>query len=327
MLAEERLFPRSSAAGPACGPLRAPDHRRARPLVANLVDLSAIASVGSAVALMIFLLVGIAGWRRRADTGSNPAIISLAIAVTAIVLAFFAIDTLRERSRDVRRDHRDRRARGRVRRAGRRGGPTPAATDASRWEVSSHADSYGKVHAAGPAQPAGPPSGAEERRGWALQAADAERRRIAADLHDGAQQRLVTLQLGMSLATELIASDPAAAVARLKRLGGEVEAALNELRDLAHGIYPPKLASGGLPRGLGRDCAGAAVTRPAGRSAPAAPISRTGTRPAVYFICREALQERTVKHRRERHRAHGHARRRRRAADLRGRDIRAAALT
>jgi len=57
-------------------------------------DLSAIASIGSAVALMIFLLVGIAGWRRRKDTRSNPAIILLALAVTATVLAFFAVDTL-----------------------------------------------------------------------------------------------------------------------------------------------------------------------------------------------------------------------------------------
>jgi amino acid transporter len=63
-------------------------------VVANLVDLSAIASVGSAVALVIFLLVGAAGYRRRADTGSNPAIVLLAIAVTATVLVFFAVDTL-----------------------------------------------------------------------------------------------------------------------------------------------------------------------------------------------------------------------------------------
>ncbi len=62
-------------------------------LVANLVDLSAIASVGSAVALVIFLLVGLAGYRRRADTGSNTAIVLLAISVTAIVLGFFAVDT------------------------------------------------------------------------------------------------------------------------------------------------------------------------------------------------------------------------------------------
>jgi amino acid transporter len=64
-------------------------------LVANLVDLSAIASVGSAVALMIFLLVGAAGYRRRADTQSNAVIVLLAIAVTAIVLGFFAVDTAR----------------------------------------------------------------------------------------------------------------------------------------------------------------------------------------------------------------------------------------
>ena len=64
-------------------------------LVANLVDLSAIASVGSAVALMIFVLVGIAGFRRRAETGSKTAIVAAAIAVTAVVLGFFAVDTWR----------------------------------------------------------------------------------------------------------------------------------------------------------------------------------------------------------------------------------------
>jgi amino acid transporter len=64
-------------------------------VVANLVDLSAIASVGSACALMIFLLVGIAGYLRRADTGSQAVIVLAAIAMTAIVLVFFAIDTVR----------------------------------------------------------------------------------------------------------------------------------------------------------------------------------------------------------------------------------------
>src|SRR6516165_8328006 len=64
-------------------------------LVANLVDLSAIASVGSAVALMVFLLVGAAGYRRRTDTGSNTAIVLLSITVTAIVLGFFAVETVR----------------------------------------------------------------------------------------------------------------------------------------------------------------------------------------------------------------------------------------
>lgn len=64
-------------------------------VVANLVDLSAIASVGSAIALAVFVLVGTAGWRRRADTGANPVITLAAIAVAAFVFVFFAIDTLR----------------------------------------------------------------------------------------------------------------------------------------------------------------------------------------------------------------------------------------
>ncbi len=64
-------------------------------VVSNLVDLSAIASVGSACSLIIFLLVGVAGYRRRADTGSQAVIVLAAIAVTAIVFVFFTIDTVR----------------------------------------------------------------------------------------------------------------------------------------------------------------------------------------------------------------------------------------
>jgi amino acid transporter len=64
-------------------------------LVANLVDLSSIASVGSAVSLLVFFLVGLAGWQRRAETGSNPVVVGLAIVVIAVVLAFFAVDTIR----------------------------------------------------------------------------------------------------------------------------------------------------------------------------------------------------------------------------------------
>ena len=63
-------------------------------VVSNLVDLSAIASVGSACSLMIFLLVGISAYRLRAEIGAHVAIVLLALAATAIVLAFFAVDTL-----------------------------------------------------------------------------------------------------------------------------------------------------------------------------------------------------------------------------------------
>ena len=64
-------------------------------VVANLVDLSAIASVGSAIALAVFLLVAIAGYRCRAETGANTPITIATIAVSAVVLVFFAVDTLR----------------------------------------------------------------------------------------------------------------------------------------------------------------------------------------------------------------------------------------
>jgi len=64
-------------------------------LVANLVDLSAIASVGSACSLIMFVLVAVAGYRRRAETGSRGWILLCTIAATAIVLGFFAVDTAR----------------------------------------------------------------------------------------------------------------------------------------------------------------------------------------------------------------------------------------
>ena len=62
---------------------------------ANLVDLSAIASVGSACSLVVFLLVGLAGYRLRAETGASSVVVLIGMAATAIVLAFFAVDTLR----------------------------------------------------------------------------------------------------------------------------------------------------------------------------------------------------------------------------------------
>ncbi len=64
-------------------------------VVSNTVNLSAIASVGSACSLMIFVLVGIAGYRLRPETGASAAMILVGIAVTLVVLAFFAVDTFR----------------------------------------------------------------------------------------------------------------------------------------------------------------------------------------------------------------------------------------
>ena len=63
-------------------------------VLANVFDLTAIASIGSAVGLAIFMLVAIAGLRVRSETGSSAVLILLAIAATAVVLVLFTIDTL-----------------------------------------------------------------------------------------------------------------------------------------------------------------------------------------------------------------------------------------
>jgi amino acid transporter len=96
MLAQEGLFPAFFGPASRLGAKAGLYITAALVLVvANLVDLSAIASVGSAVALTIFLLVGAAGFRLRAQTRSSAVIVALALAVTAVVLVSFAIDTWR----------------------------------------------------------------------------------------------------------------------------------------------------------------------------------------------------------------------------------------
>ncbi|MGH2636397.1 MAG: APC family permease [Gaiellaceae bacterium] len=64
-------------------------------LLSNFVDLSAIASVGSACSLVVFLLVGWAGFRLRSETGASVTVVLLGMAATATVLGFFTVDTLR----------------------------------------------------------------------------------------------------------------------------------------------------------------------------------------------------------------------------------------
>jgi amino acid transporter len=61
----------------------------------NLFDLSSIASVGSAVSLSVFVLVGLAGYRLRREIHANAGLLAAAVAASALVLLFFAIDTLR----------------------------------------------------------------------------------------------------------------------------------------------------------------------------------------------------------------------------------------
>jgi PAS domain S-box-containing protein len=77
-------------------------------------------------------------------------------------------------------------------------------------------------------------------------AGDVERRRLERNLHDGAQQRLVTLALSLRLAQAKLAADPAAARAILSDAGDELTLALEELRELARGLHPAVLTDRGL---------------------------------------------------------------------------------
>jgi signal transduction histidine kinase len=77
-----------------------------------------------------------------------------------------------------------------------------------------------------------------------------ERRRLERDLHDGAQQRLVSMALNMRLARARLREDPAGAQNLLEGAAGELDAALEELRELARGIHPALLSERGLETAL-----------------------------------------------------------------------------
>ena len=78
-----------------------------------------------------------------------------------------------------------------------------------------------------------------------MEAGDAERRRLERNLHDGAQQRLVSISLALRLAMSRIDTDPDGANEILAGAGQELSAALEELRELARGLHPAVLADSG----------------------------------------------------------------------------------
>ena len=124
-----------------------------------------------------------------------------------------------------------------------------------------------------------------------VSAADAERRRIERDIHDGAQQHLVALAVNLGLARQLLADeaeDRAAVAEILDEVTADVRTTIAEVRDLAHGIYPPLLRQAGLP-----DALRAAAQRSTGPvSVEAADVGRPGpdVEAALYFCVLEALQ-------------------------------------
>jgi signal transduction histidine kinase len=128
----------------------------------------------------------------------------------------------------------------------------------------------------------------DQSRARIARAADAERSRIERDLHDGAQQRLIALRIHLSMAEELDGTDPQQWAETLKRLGVELDDTLDELRALAHGVYPSLLSD----RGLAEALRGVAAEAPLPVRVE---IEELGPLPkeiqtAVYFTCTEAIQ-------------------------------------
>jgi signal transduction histidine kinase len=127
-----------------------------------------------------------------------------------------------------------------------------------------------------------------ESRRRIVAAQDERARKLERDLHDGAQQQLVALSVKVGLAEQLSARDPEKTKALLGELRADAGDALENLRDLARGIYPPLLADRGLVEALNAQA----------RKAPV-PVSLepdgVGRYPqeieaAVYYCCLEALQ-------------------------------------
>jgi signal transduction histidine kinase len=119
-------------------------------------------------------------------------------------------------------------------------------------------------------------------------AADADRRKLERDLHDGPQQHLVALAVNLQLARRLTDEDPAAAIVLLEEMQRDVQQALEETRNLAERIYPPLLEAGGLTAALRAAAVSAGVpTRidvVAGLRYPPEVVG------AVYFCCLDVLE-------------------------------------
>jgi len=128
----------------------------------------------------------------------------------------------------------------------------------------------------------------QESRARIVASGDAERRKIERNLHDGAQQHLVALAVKLRLIQRLAEADPAQAMSMLEDARTDVLATVEEVRALAHGIYPPLL----MDRGLGEALQAAAGRASLPTSVRADGVGRHGqdVEAAVYFCCLEALQ-------------------------------------
>jgi signal transduction histidine kinase len=126
-----------------------------------------------------------------------------------------------------------------------------------------------------------------DARARIIAAADAERRRIERDLHDGAQQRMVSVALTLSLAEAKMRTDAEAAAKLVAQAREEAQIAVTELRELARGIHPAVLSD----RGLGPALEALAARAPVPVEVSGVPDESLPkeVEAAVYFVTAEAL--------------------------------------
>ena len=128
---------------------------------------------------------------------------------------------------------------------------------------------------------------AESRRVSAVDSAEAERRRIERDLHDGAQQRLVALAMDLGMARERFGDDPAHAQQLVAEAHEEAKAALVELRELVRGFNPAILHDRGLDAALSSVVARAPI--PVQLEVDVSPRPAATVESTAYFVVAEAL--------------------------------------
>ena len=138
----------------------------------------------------------------------------------------------------------------------------------------------------------------EVSRERVVDAAEAERRRIERDLHDGAQQRLVALAMELGRAKAKFADDVDAAAALVDQAHAEAKAALVELRDLVRGVHPPVLTDRGLDAAVSGLIARCPVPVEMQYDVPIRP--RPAVEAVAYFTIAEALTN-VAKHSRATH--------------------------
>jgi signal transduction histidine kinase len=127
----------------------------------------------------------------------------------------------------------------------------------------------------------------ETSRAAAVDSAEAERRRIERDLHDGAQQRLVSLAMDLGDARERLESDPEGGRALVAEAHEEAKAALKEIRDLVRGIHPVILEDRGLDAALSAIVARSPV--PVRLHVDVAERPPAAVESTAYFVVAEAL--------------------------------------